>query len=85
MGVVYSRERGVERIDYSCGAKIGDFVTAYRQSYQVVEIDDWGCYVCRNLNPRCLAHDDVRTFDDLDIDSVITADDPRFTAYGDGI
>ena len=66
MGVAHDPNRGVSHIDYSCGAKVGYHVTAYGQSYEVVEIDNWGCYVCRNLNEDCLVSDELRVFDDLD-------------------
>ena len=68
---------------HSNTARIGDRITAYGQSYVVDGIDDFGQYVCRNLNERCLHHDEIRTFDDLDIDIVSRADDPAiFTAEG---
>ena len=85
MGVSYDPRYGIQRIDHSCGASIGDIVTAYGQSFRVECIDDYGCYVCRNLDENCLASDDLKTFDDLDIDQVLKENDPRFTACGEGI
>lgn len=61
---------------------VGDWVRAYDQSYEVVEIDDWGKAVCQNLNPFCLYSDDIRTFDDYDFSSITPKGDPRqFEAF----
>ena len=81
MGVVYSPEKGLQRIEYSCGARVGDYVKAWDAGYEVIGIDDYGCYVCRNLSEDCLAHEEIRTFDDLDIDEVISPP----VGNGDGI
>lgn len=67
MVVLYDRLRGIRRTNFDCGAEVGYHVVAYGRSYEVVEIGDFGCYVCRNLNPDCLANDKYKTFDDLDI------------------
>lgn len=63
----------------------GDIVVAYGGSYVVECRDDYGCFVCRNMDESCLYSDELRTFDDLDIDEVIDQNDPRFTASGEGI
>lgn len=56
--------------------KRGDVAVAYGQTYQVVCIDDYGNAVCENLSPDCMYSDEIRTFDDLDFDKVVAADDP---------
>lgn len=86
MGVSYNPKRGIQRIDHSCGAAIGDIVKAYDEAYKVISIDDYGCFVCVPLvDAEDYASHQIRTFDDLDIDEVISPNDPRFTACGDGI
>ena len=86
MGVSYDPRYGIQRIEHSCGAVRGDIVKAYGSTYMVREIDDYGCFVC---SPYSDGDDydctDLRTYDDLDIDEVISPDDPRFTTWGAGI
>lgn len=81
MGVMYDPKFGIREVNHNCGAEVGDHVIAWGVSYVVVEIDDFGCYVCRNLNEDCLANDEYKTFDDIDIECVY----PPVVGFGEGI
>lgn len=61
-------------------ARVGDVVGSANRSYEVVEIDDYGRAVCRNLDPLCRWDDDLQFFDDLDIDVVVNPNDPALFA-----
>lgn len=83
MGVSYDPKYGIQRIEHSCGAQPGWHVTAHGDSYLVVDIDGYGCYVCSPLNgsEEEVDYMNLRTFDDLDIDSA----HPPIVGHGEGI
>ena len=57
-------------------ARVGDLVRAERQPYRIAEIDDWGQFVCVNLDPDCMARDEVRTFLECEFECVVAKDEP---------